>query len=126
MRRLAIPVAAIAILGLLVPQATGARPGVEKLSHTHPPGKDYSFFCGKLRGKAKKKYVVEADGPAVAEPTKKTVRMNKRGRAKVKFKIGAPGTHALALYKRGKFVSELVYEVPPPPPGGAAQGPFAC
>lgn len=98
---------------------------IKQLSHTHPASTTYSYFCGKLRGKPGKKYVVEAIGPAVQEPTTKTVRMNDKGRAKASFKIDEAGPHEMVLRRRGKVIDSKKYTVP----HGAdapVHGPFPC
>ena len=121
-------VAALGAATAVVEPAIGSKSHrITALSHEHPKGESFSYFCGKLKGRAGKRYKVEADGPAViSEPMK--FKMPKSGTKKVTFEIEAPGTYTMILMSAatGHVYDTESYEVPSPPPGGAAMGPFAC
>jgi hypothetical protein len=131
MKKAIATLSTVSILGSLVfisPAGSGQlRQGIARLSHTHPEGENYSFFCGDVRGVPGRKYIAKAEGPAVPYPTKRFT-MGDSGRKIVRFRIEAPGEHTFILKRarrRGNLESRS-YNVPPPPPDGDALGPFQC
>jgi len=121
----------VAVLGATVatvrPAIGAKRHKIVQLSHEHPEGESFSYFCGKLKGKPDKRYRVEAEGPAVTSGPVK-FRMPKSGAKKVTFEIEAAGTYTMIMMNTSetRVYDEKSYDVPSPPPGGAAMGPFAC
>lgn len=127
----------LAVLGLIAalgattaiaePGFGSARHKIVALSHEHPEGENFSYFCGKLKGKAGKRYKVDAEGPAVTSGPVK-FRMPKSGTKKVTFEIEAAGTYTMVMMNTSetRVYDEKSYDVPPPPPDGAAMGPFDC
>ena len=125
--RLVISLALVAVLALAGTQALGGQAApqeIKRLSHTHPDGTNYSWFCGKLRGKPGEEYTVLANGAGVPDPKQK-VTMNDRGRARAKFKILAAGYKEMVLKKGRKTIDRKSYSVPH---GSRApvHGPFPC
>ena len=125
--RLVVSLAVIAVLALTGTQAFGGDDPPQKikqLSHTHPDGTNYSWFCGKLRGIPGAVYTVIANGPGVDEPKQK-VTMNRRGRAKANFKIFEAGPKEMVLKRKRKVIDRKQYVVPHGE-DAPVHGPFPC
>lgn len=104
-----------------------AATSIRGLSHTHPDGENFSYFCGKIKGRPGTRYVAKASGPAVVDGTIR-FKMGNKGIRKVVFEIESAGQYTLKVRKASgeRILAEDSYNVPPPPPGGAAEGPFPC
>jgi hypothetical protein len=121
---------AIAALGaclVCVGVAVAARYPIRAMSHYHPPGADYSFVCGKVKGTPDKRAVGTIAGPYVVGKTTKRFTFPSSGKYTLSWAIKSPGRYRLTLRKRsGDLIDRDSYVVPSPPPGGEREGPFRC
>lgn len=120
-------VCGLVALMMAITPALAAGTSIRGLSHTHPEGENFSYFCGKIKGTPGTRYIAKASGPAVVDDTVR-FKMGSKGVRKVVFEIEAAGEYTLKVRKasRQRILDQDSYMVPPPPPGGDAEGPFPC